>query len=226
MQYARIQKKAILDLANGRGDYKTNLSKVVYYGFVQNLMFNAIQNAMFGIAFADDEQDEKLLSKQGRVVNGMADSLLRGTGFLGATIAGVKNAALKIHEQSEKKNPKYGKAVLELVNISPTIGSKIRKLNSAAKSAEYGAFDDMEFSLDNQAYMAIANVVSATTNTPMDRALRKLQNLQGSLDESYEWWERIAMAAGWQDWELGAGKEEDNKKSTNNSKKRKRSFKK
>ena len=42
MQYARLQKSAILDLANGRGDYKTNFSKVMYYGFVQNLMFNAL----------------------------------------------------------------------------------------------------------------------------------------------------------------------------------------
>jgi hypothetical protein len=34
------------------------------------------------------------------------------------------------------------------------------------------------------------------------------------------------MAAGWQDWELGAGKEEDNKRSSKNNKKRKRSFRK
>ena len=63
MQYARLQKKAMLDLANKRGDWRENTSKIVYYGFVQNLIFNAIQNALFGLAFADDEQDEKLLSK-------------------------------------------------------------------------------------------------------------------------------------------------------------------
>jgi hypothetical protein len=36
MQYARLQKRAFQDLANGRGSSKTNISKIVYYGVVQN----------------------------------------------------------------------------------------------------------------------------------------------------------------------------------------------
>jgi hypothetical protein len=47
-QYARLIKKAVSDLKNGRGDAKTNISKIVYYGFVQNLIFNAAQQALFG----------------------------------------------------------------------------------------------------------------------------------------------------------------------------------
>ena len=35
MQYARIQKRAIQDLINGRGDAKTNISKIAYYGVAQ-----------------------------------------------------------------------------------------------------------------------------------------------------------------------------------------------
>jgi len=226
MQYARLQKKAILDLANGRGDWRTNTSKIVYYGFVQNVIFNAIQSAIFGLAFSDDEdQQEKLLSKSGRIANGMADSLLRGTGFAGATVSAVKNAALKIASESEKSRPKYSKAVLDLISVSPTIGSKVKKLSSAAKSAEYGAFNDMEFSLDNQAYMALANVISATTNIPADRALKKMQNVEGSLDESYEYWERIAMAGGWSDWELGLESESDKKQPTRKLVKRKKTGK-
>ena len=226
MQYARLQKKAILDLANGRGDWRTNTSKIAYYGFVQNVIFNAIQSAMFGLAFSDDEdQQEELLSKSGRVANGMADSLLRGTGFAGATVSAIKNAALKIASESEKNRPKYSKAVLDLISISPTIGSKVKKLSSAAKSAEYGAFEDMEFSLDNQAYMALANVISATTNIPADRALKKMQNVEGSLDESYEYWERIAMAGGWSDWELGLDSKSDKKQPTRKLVKRKKAVK-
>ena len=45
MQYARLTKKAILDLSNGRGDVKTNISKIVYYTAVQNLMFQSLQSA-------------------------------------------------------------------------------------------------------------------------------------------------------------------------------------
>jgi superfamily I DNA/RNA helicase len=31
-QYARLIKKATSDLKNGRGDAKTNISKIIYYG--------------------------------------------------------------------------------------------------------------------------------------------------------------------------------------------------
>ena len=205
MQYMRLQKKAYLDLVNGRGNWKTNTSKILYYGFVQNLMFNAIQNAMFGIAFGDDETDEKLMAKSGRVANGMADSLLRGMGLYGATAAMIKNTLLKIREINNKDGKKaYDAAVFEMLDISPTIGSKASKLRSAAIAAEFGAFDDMTFSLDNEAYMAMANIISATLNIPVDRALRKMQNIDGALFESdVEMWARIAQLAGYQDWELG-----------------------
>ena len=33
-QYARIMDKAGRDLAAGRGDWKSNISKIMYYGFV------------------------------------------------------------------------------------------------------------------------------------------------------------------------------------------------
>ena len=213
MQYMRIQKKAYLDLVNGRGNWKTNASKIIYYGFIQNLMFNAIQNAMFGIAFGDDETDEKLMNKSGRVANGMADSLLRGMGLYGATASMIKNTLMKIKEISEKDGKKaYDAAIFEVLNVSPTIGSKARKLRNAAISAEYGAFDDMEFSLDNEAYMALANVISATTNVPMDRALKKARNIDGALFDDVEMWQKISMLMGYQDWELGITKESDKKK--------------
>ena len=92
--------------------------------------------------------------------------------------------------------------------------------SNAPYSAAFNAFDDMKFSLDNQAYMAIANVISATTNIPVDRALRKSQNIQGALNEDYDTWERIAMAAGWQDWELGIEKKKKSKKKKTTKKKK------
>ena len=44
-QYARLTKKAILDLKNKRGDAKTNISKIIYYGVAQNIIFTALQQA-------------------------------------------------------------------------------------------------------------------------------------------------------------------------------------
>ena len=81
MQYARITKKAAVDLIKGRGDWKHNVSKIVYYTFVQNLIFNAMQQALFALAFGDDDEDEKVMDKNdGRLLNAMVDSVLRGTG--------------------------------------------------------------------------------------------------------------------------------------------------
>ena len=57
MQYARIQKRAAQDLINGRGDWKTNVSKIVYYGAIQNLIFNTLQSAAFALGFGDDEEE-------------------------------------------------------------------------------------------------------------------------------------------------------------------------
>ena len=217
MQYARLQKKAILDLANGRGDYKTNLSKITYYGFVQNLIFNAVQNAMFGIFFGDDDTDARLMNKSGRVANGMADSTLRGLGVQGATVAMIKNVILKLMEEHDKDRPKYSEAAWKILSVSPTVDSKIRKLRNAAKSAEYGAFDDMTFGVDNEAYMAMANVISATANVPVDRVLRKLQNIDGALYDDVEFWQRVSMMMGYQDWELGIESEYQKKKKSKKS---------
>ena len=64
------------------------------------------------------------------------------------------------------------------------------------------------FSLDNPAYLAAGQVIAATTNIPLDRAFRKLENLRNASNSDYETWARIAMLAGWADWELGVKPEE------------------
>ena len=121
-QYARLMKKAASDLKNGRGDAKSNISKILYYGVAQNLLFNALQQALFAVSFGDEEEDkEELDDKQFRIINGMVDSVARGTGLGGAVFTVIKNAGIKIYDQSQKKNPKYEDAALELLKISPPI---------------------------------------------------------------------------------------------------------
>ena len=58
-QYARIIKRAAQDLKNGRGDAKTHLSRIVYYGVLQNLVFNFLQQAMFAAMMGDDEDESE-----------------------------------------------------------------------------------------------------------------------------------------------------------------------
>ena len=67
MQYMRLTKKAMSDIANGRGDLKTNVSKIVYYVAVQNMIFGALQAALFRFAFEDEEDEEEKNKKQLRV---------------------------------------------------------------------------------------------------------------------------------------------------------------
>ena len=59
MQYTRIIKKAVLDLVNGRGDAKTHISKIVYYGAIQNILFYGMQTALFAFMFDDDEEENE-----------------------------------------------------------------------------------------------------------------------------------------------------------------------
>ena len=45
-QVTRIFNKSARDFINGRGDQKTNVSKMLYYGAVQGMIFATLQNAV------------------------------------------------------------------------------------------------------------------------------------------------------------------------------------
>ena len=208
MQYARIQKRAIQDLVNGRGDAKSHVSRIVYYGFVQNVIFNALQQAVFALGFGDDddEKEEAKNKKYLNVANGMLDSLLRGLGIGGAAVSVAKNFLMDIYERSGRDRPEYVDSVWEVTRFSPPIYSKLSKLKQAgwqfdSKKRRELIFDK-GFSLDNPAYEAAAKVVSATTNVPLDRVMYKIKNIEGALDEDNEIWQRVAMMGGWPKWQL------------------------
>jgi len=199
-QYARLMQKAASDLKNGRGDAKTNLSKIVYYGAIQNVIFNALQQALFAMAFDDEETDEeKKQEKYTNIINGMSDSLLRGLGFHGAAISTLKNVIMKLAGGAKAQD-----AALEMLDISPPISSKISKLKSAGRTWDWNKDEIREkgWSFDNPAWLASGQVVSAATNIPLDRGIRKLQNLKDASDTENEEWMRVANALGWAKWEL------------------------
>ena len=61
----------------------------------------------------------------------------------------------------------------------------------------------MGFSVDNPAVLAIANVISATTNIPADRVVMKLLNVKDASNSDFETWQRIAMFMGVNKWSMG-----------------------
>ena len=224
MQYARLQKRAIQDLANKRGDWKANMSKVIYYGVVQNLIFNALQQAVFALGFGDDDDEDSKQEKYLDTANGMLDSLLRGLGIGGQAVSVSKNFLLDLYERSGRSRPEYVDSVWNLTKFSPPIYSKISKLKQAAwhfdsKKRRQKMFDD-GFNLGNPAYEAFAKVISAITNVPLDRVLYKIDNIGGALNEDNDVWERVAMLLGWPQWQLESKKDKEAKKPKSKKSKR------
>ena len=206
MQYGRLMKKAALDLVNGRGDWKTNTSKILYYGAIQNLIFTFLQQAMFAMLFSDDDDDEEQ-DRYFRMGNSIADSLLRGVGVGGAVVATAKNLAMKTIEEYKSGRPDYTDVALELTTLSPPINSKLRKLQSAGRSFTYKQtreeMREKGIAIDNPAAEAGGKIISALTNVPADRAIRKMNNLKTATDQDLEMWQSIALALGYSKWDVG-----------------------
>jgi hypothetical protein len=210
MQYTRMQKRAAQDLINGRGDWKTHVSKIAYYGVVQNLMFNALQQSVFALGFGEDDDedyDAKKNQKISRVANGMIDSQLKGLGIGGAVVVALKSTLLELGKQHAKDRPKYEEAVFDLLSFSPPLGSKVQKISGGLRSFGWSKKDMKEkgFSLDNPAYLAGAQVATGLTNIPFDRVVKKLNNMRGIVNEQSALWQKVALGLGWSTWDVGLG---------------------
>jgi len=223
MQMARMTKKAMFDLANGRGDAKTNISKMLYYGAVQSYIFYALQQSQFLRLFGGDDEDmsqeEKDFNKANnekkntKIANSMFDSFISGSGSPGKVAITAKNTILEYYKQKEKGyKADYGDVLNAAFSISPPLSSKSKKVYSAYKSykyfstkkgqkelAEYG-----QYAFDNPMLMANAKVFSSLSNVPADRLIQKANNLYSAFtDETLTPIQSVALAAGWDKWSLG-----------------------
>ena len=207
MQMARLSKKAILDLVNGRGDTKANVAKLAYYAAVQNIIFATLQGGLMFMLFGEEEEGEKELKEKKEInrINSVADSILRGLGLTGAIVSTGKNIILEVIEQTKKDRPDYEKAAIKSISLSPPLNSKVRKALSAARAFTYkNTRSQMEgYSLDNPAYLAVSQIISAGANIPLDRLFKKLNNLRTMTQEETKTWQAIALALGYSEWDLG-----------------------
>jgi len=227
MQYNRLIKKAALDIANNRGNTKENVSKILYYTFVQNFIFNALSSALFAVALGSSDDDEKDQQKILRTANGMADTILKGAGYYGAIVAMLKNTAFEIHKQESKSWGKdYVYVLLSMLNVAPAVGSKFSKGYKIQKTYEFqkdlikergfypGTLDPKSFGkkqsfgfkgakniIDNPAYMMVGYGLSVV-NIPLDRVIKKVSNASYALDNTTKNWQKTALIFGFSTWDL------------------------
>ena len=204
MQYARLVQKAYKDLINRRGDAKTNLSKIAYYMAVQNLLFTALQSAL-GSMIGDEEED--MMPTYERILNNMIDNFVGGFGIGGQAAITVKGTIQEFLKQEEKDyGSDHAYTILRLFGLSPTIGSKGRKVYSAIQTNKFNEEVIEEMSLlnvDNPVYSIIGNLTSAVFNLPLDRLVKKVDNIDAAITEDINNWQRIALLMGWNTWDLG-----------------------
>ena len=220
-QYNRVMKMAGLDLVNRRitPPYETqfqsdmsNIGKIVYYGALQNFIFNAMQTGLFALLFDEDDLDDaerqmdKEYGQKFRAVNQMVDTILRGSGLPGAIVSTMKNIIMQYHAQEKKDwGTDHTYTLIEAINLSPTLGSKARLMYSGIKS--YGYEKDVikarGLALDSPLWEIIGAEVQAFTNIPMSKAILLLRNMQGVMQERHAAWQRIATGMGWPYYQVG-----------------------
>ena len=206
MQYARIIKRSTQDLLAGRGDWKTNLSRILYYGIVQNLIFSALQAAVFTLLFDEEEEkkDRTMSDKAENVGFGMLSSLLRGLGYGGALVDTIISMGREISIREDGFPSFSDDFAWNMFDFSPSVDTKVRKIRSISKTFKYNR-DQIKrrgFNIENPAYLAFGELVSATINVPLDRVLRMAMTLKQASDKDTAQWQKFALLVGYSSWSV------------------------
>jgi hypothetical protein len=228
LQYMRLMNKAAMDIKAGRGNPVEHLGKIVYYGAIQNLIFTTLQQglAFMGINPLSDELKEKDEEKLYYAMNGVLNSLLSGFGAYGFVISTLKDSALSLAKELNKEKGKkkdFGKPLMELADISPPFGARVKDLVYAARGfgdiSRARDYKNKEGSFDSSKYFKLANedlkkgitdryepparLLTGLTNLPFDRLTQKYENLGNALNDQNTAIQRIATALGWPGFQVG-----------------------
>ena len=228
-QMSRLQKKAFLDLKNNRGDKKTNISRLAYYGLVQSSIFYGMQQAFYSTVMTDDEElsekekaekytmYEKRVDKLGRSV---WQGILTGSGLPGKLSVMGYNTALEAATQYKKgyQGSDFFPILSQILSVSPTLGSKVNRLGrnwkslimaeKTKKGIEFGnTFNTLDpRNPNNKAYISMVGTI---TNIPLDRIVQKMENLSNAFDAQNELWQRAAMLMGTPKYQLQTKEQND-----------------
>ena len=172
----------------------------------------------------DDEEEltEKQIANNEkkiiRILNGMGDTILRGSGVYGAIASTVKNIIMEYSKQEEKGwIADHTYTILAAAGISPPIRSKLRKLYNAVQTKKFNK-DEIEargWAITNEKglnlgpnYEIVGSLVESTLNVPLARTIDEVNSITEALDSRNTAFQRIALALGWRTWDVGAIDEE------------------
>jgi hypothetical protein len=220
MQMNRLGKKAFLDLVNRRKrpgmtqfqSDMSNASRVTYYFAVQSAIFSALQQALFALAFNDDEEESEK-ERYYNIANGMLNTFLNGTGMIGVAASTLISVGRKVYKESAKEGqfpgPAYEDAANEMLNFSPPIDIKLSKLRQAGLTWKYEGYkhDEANWGIDDPAYKSAAYVISGLTNVPLDRLISKSENVRSAIEDEQQTWKRVSLLLGWRDYQLNSTEE-------------------
>jgi hypothetical protein len=214
-QYARIVKRKLQDITSGRSYAEGGMNQVrkdiqtsLYYTAGQALLFNALQSGLVAALMGGNDDEEELEEKTILATERALTSFAKSTGNPGAIIASIYSMIDEADSQIEKKgridNP-Y-KIALEATGISPPVNAKLNDIVAIGNIYKYNhkqiEKDPFELSINNPT-LEIAGNAASFAGVPLDRVIRKTQNLNAAVNEELDAWTRLWLVAGWSKWELG-----------------------
>ena len=199
-QYFRLTKKAVSDIANGRGNFKQNMTKIASYAIIQNAIFTAAQSASLALlgGLGDDGDDKEERDQ----INSMLDSLLRGMGLYGAVASTLKNVAAEAYKQEEKVRPDHIITALKATTISPPLSRKINDLLQIGRAYNYKNPD--------KHVTALAKGTAIATNLPTDWLQKKASAVKNLQNDEFTKLQKALILLGWSEYQFN----KKNKKSS------------
>tara|TARA_R100000988_G_scaffold10727_1_gene5873 strand:+ start:2470 stop:11268 length:8799 start_codon:yes stop_codon:yes gene_type:complete len=194
-------------LIKGENSALKKVGQIVYGTVIQGAVFHALQQGVFKVLFEDGNT---LDGEELEVANATLDGILVGMGIRGKAYATFKNWLIKAGKELQKDNPKLRDTASDLLKVSPPIDKKYRQIRGALATLDYDMDEMSEISLDNPGLAAAAGIIEASTNAPVDRLLRKMQNVKAALEEDRANWQRPFLLGGWAEYDF-----EEDDRSTN-----------
>ena len=204
MQYNRKMQKAFKDMTAKEATIEERGAagaKILYYGAVQNAVFTALQQALWTSLDLEEEDDVKGLKN---ALNSILDTILRGSGIIGASVAVVKNILVAVGNQP-RADQKAKVALKKGLGISPALSAKAQQLEKALTESKYPQSDG-PITVPS-AVSRSANAIQFVTNIPTTRAIKKFEALNDLGSDDLNGLEKSMRVAGWDRYSLEKGVE-------------------